>query len=361
MAEKVFGDQPILESDLWCTSDVRISNTTFMWKIKGFKFSNYTYNLEGIKTGVFVIRGGEGDIKRDTKWMLEIKPGTILTTGGQHIRVNLHSKNIGITKPDVVLQMVNSSKARQVFGTVRKIHTFIGESSCELISDELWCNMLRDDYLIDGDLNFALDFNFTYSSSVLGSKWCREEKVINYKLSESISNFFLSDEMSDVQIHCGDNFFDAHQLILSIWSPVFRLMFKSKMKEKETKIIEICDLDPDVVQELLKFMYIGRCCIHEKDPDPQTVADILAAADKYQVDVLKRMCEEKMISILLPTNSLQILEYADIYRVEELKARAMDLVVINMQTIRISDEWKELAKKRPQLYVDISEALADRM
>ena len=119
-SQKVLGDQPIMESDLWCTSDVRISNTTFMWKIKGFKFSNYTYNLEGIKTGVFVIRGGEGDIKRDTKWMLEIKPGTILTTGGQHIRVNLHSKNIGITKPDVVLQMVNSSKARQVFGTVRK-------------------------------------------------------------------------------------------------------------------------------------------------------------------------------------------------------------------------------------------------
>ena len=359
MAEKGDVEQPILESDLWCTSDVRISNTTFMWKIKGFKFSNHTYNLEGIKTGVFVIRG-EGNIK-DTKWMLEIKPRTILTTGSHNLTMTLHSKNLGITKPDIVLQIVNSKKERQVFGTVRKIHTFIGESSCELMSDELWCNMIRNDFLVDGDINFACDFNFAYSSSVLGSKYSREEKVITYKISENMAKFFLSDEMSDVQIHCGDNFYDAHQLILSLWSPVFRIMFKSKMKEKETKMVEICDFDPIVVEELLKFMYLGRCCINEKDPDPQTVADILAAADKYQVDVLKRMCEEKMITLLRPSNSLQILEYADIYGVEELKERAMDLVVINMKTIRISDEWKEYAEKRPHLYVDISEALADRM
>ena len=46
------------------------------------------------------------------------------------------------------------------------------------------------------------------------------------------------------------------------------------------------------------------------------------------------------------------------YGAQNLKTRAMELVVSNMKTLLGSDEWKECAKKRPHLYVDISEALA---
>ena len=112
---------------------------------------------------------------------------------------------------------------------------------------------------------------------------------------------------------------------------------------------------------MLKFIYTGRCFIHDEDPDPKSVSDLLQAADKYQVVELKKMCEEVMIKMLEPNNSLQILEYADMYGAQELKKQAVDLVVGNMKTIRGSDEWKECAKKRPHLYVDILEALADRM
>merc|ERR1712110_1012521 len=100
---------------------------------------------------------------------------------------------------------------------------------------------------------------------------------------------------------------------------------------------------------------------NDANPDPKAVSDLLAAADKYQVVVLKKMCEEVMIKILEPNNSLEILDYADMYGAQELKKRALDLVVGNMKTIRGSDEWKESAKKRPHLCVEISEALSDRM
>ena len=65
-----------------------------------------------------------------------------------------------------------------------------------------------------------------------------------------------------------------------------------------------------------------------------------------------------MISILEPNNCLRILDCADMYGAKNLKTRAMELVVTNMKTILGSGEWKECAKKRPHLYVDISEALA---
>ena len=128
---------------------------------------------------------------------------------------------------------------------------------------------------------------------------------------KNFEQFFLSKEMSDIQIKCGDKTFEAHQVILSTWSPVFRGMFQAEMKEKETKTVEIQDLDPDVMLEMLKFFYIGSCNIHQKNPDPEDVMGLLEAADKYQVDVLKDKCEEAMISILEPNNCLRILDFAD--------------------------------------------------
>ena len=69
------------------------------------------------------------------------------------------------------------------------------------------------------------------------------------------------------------------------------------------------DLDPDVMLEMLKFIYIGSCSINTKnlDPDAEDVMGLLEAADKYQVDVLKDKCEEVMI-FLKPNNCLRILE-----------------------------------------------------
>ena len=75
------------------------------------------------------------------------------------------------------------------------------------------------------------------------------------------------------------------------------------MKEKETNTVEIQDLDPDVMLEMLKFIYIGSCSINTKNLDP----GLLEAADKYQVDVLMDKCEEVMI-FLKPNNCLRILE-----------------------------------------------------
>ena len=41
-----------------------------------------------------------------------------------------------------------------------------------------------------------------------------------------------------------------------------------EMKEKETNTVEIQDLDPDVMLEMLKFIYIGSCSINTKNLDP---------------------------------------------------------------------------------------------
>ena len=137
-------------------------------------------------------------------------------------------------------------------------------------------------------------------------------------------------------------------------------MFNNEMKEKKTKEIQIEEIDPSIVQEMLKFIYTGKCSINDKDADPMLTSELLKAAHRYQVDILTEMCGDELVSTLNPGNALELLELADMFRVQGLKTHALDMVVSHVKTIRGSAQWKECAKKSPNLFVDITEAVLDR-
>ena len=342
-------------SDLSCVTDLVTTKTTFTWRIKGTALDEEAgrlHDLQGIKTEEFTIKVPG---HRDSKWMMEIKPGTIVDSflNCDPIKISLHSKNPGTIHVQLSLSIGDSWDTWRG-DTLRRYHTFIGESSCELELDhevnDVW-SVLEDD-----DVKIVLDFTFPLSSSPLRSESessALEDERKTDQIMKNFEQFFMSREMSDIQLKCGDKTFDAHQVVLSAWSPVFRGMFQAEMKEKETKTVEIQDLEPDVMLEMLKFFYTGSCNINEKNPDPVNVMGILKAADKYQVDGLKNKCEEVMISILEPNNCLRILDCADMYGAQNLKTKALALVVSNMKTIKGSDEWKECVKKRPHLIVEV--------
>ena len=121
--------------------------------------------------------------------------------------------------------------------------------------------------------------------------------------------FYLSKEFSDVLIKCQDKSFEAHQLILSARSPVFRGMFQADLKEKKNQQLEIEDIEPDVVVEMLKWCYTRSCVATEEDPDLDMVSDLLVASDKYQIVTLKNVCQSLLSSRLKVDNSLKVTKF----------------------------------------------------
>ena len=155
----------------------------------------------------------------------------------------------------------------------------------------------------------------------------------SYKtLSEHYDQLFLSKELSDIQIKCGDQTFDAHQLVLSARSPVFKTMLQTEMKEKKTGLIEIKDFDPNIIQEVLNYIYTGDLYSSDEELSSEIVEDIMEAADKYQLDILVEMCGDILLSTLEPENALDLLTVSDMYGAKGLKKYALDLVVRNMKT-----------------------------
>ena len=108
---------------------------TFNWKIKGLKGEACAmHNIEGIRTNIFTFKI-QGHM--DSKWMMEIKPGTIVTEDGDWcpIKISIHRKNPGTINVQLCSfhTRLQTWKLRWLCLNINsKIHKFIGESSCDL-------------------------------------------------------------------------------------------------------------------------------------------------------------------------------------------------------------------------------------
>ena len=186
-------------------------------------------------------------------------------------------------------------------------------------------------------------------------------KAPKFELSDDLADYCCSNELSDIQIKCQDETFDAHQVILSARSPVLKRMLVSDMVEKKSKVIEIKAINSDIVKEMLKYIYTGKCIVNDANVNPQTVEQLFEAANMYQLDSLKAFCGDILISSLVPDNALSLLLLGDMHSAEELKKHAMGTVINNLKTIRRSDEWKDCIKERPDIKAEIFEAMADKL
>ena len=214
-----------MTSDISIATDLTTTTTTINWRIKGLADNTEIHNLEGIKTKDFTM---EIPGHRDSKWMMEIKPGTIYTADDEYglVKITLHSKNPGT---------INVHLTPYIWGfkdeTTVKTHTFIGESSCELeVSGRGAGNFINFQpgnhrhgslRIPGGELKIVLDFTFSSPSTTLRlESLAIDDKSKTNQITKNFEQFLLSKEMSDVQITCGDKTFDCPLVILSVWSPV---------------------------------------------------------------------------------------------------------------------------------------------
>ena len=127
------------------------------------------------------------------------------------------------------------------------------------------------------------------------------------------------------------------------------------MKEKDTRQVEILDLKSTVIPEMLKYAYHGRCCVNDENPDMEMVSALLEAAEKYQMDILKDMCQTVLSSALNTENALHLLSLGDMHSAHYLKKSALEFIVKNAKKITETEEWKEFAMNRPHIVAAVAE------
>ena len=170
-------------------------------------------------------------------------------------------------------------------------------------------------------------------------------------LIDNLGDLMEDAESSDVTLKVGTQEFKSHIAILKVRSAVFAAMFRTDMREKQNKEVEIEDIDADVFSNFLRFIYTGSCQVEDK------TTELLACADKYGLEDLKTMCGQYLEQNLHLENAVDTLILADTYSAEGLKAASVKFITGNITHIKVTNKWKSLLDSHANLGLEILRCL----
>lgn len=166
---------------------------------------------------------------------------------------------------------------------------------------------------------------------------------------------------ADVVFEVGGETFPAHRCVLAARSPVFAVELFSAMKESDAAaaggVVHIYDMEPQVFQALLQFAYTDTLPEMRKKPEEEGVLcqHLLVAADRYDMERLKLICEEKLCRYIDVGTAAIILTLAEQHRCHSLKKACLDFVSApaNLKAVVASDGFEHLSTSCPSITKDL--------
>ncbi|CAL5007423.1 unnamed protein product [Urochloa decumbens] len=190
-----------------------------------------------------------------------------------------------------------------------------------------------------------------------------EIKVTPSDILENLGKLLESGERSDVTFKVKGEVFHAHKFVLAMRSRVFEAELYGPMRDKKRQSITVEDMEPDAFKALLEFMYtdslppMDDLDLLEKE---DLVKHLLVAADRYGVERMKLMCESILWKSLDINNAATILAVADQYHCNNLKKACIGYIssLNRMDDVVASQGYENLKRTCPAFVVDLWERVA---
>jgi len=214
-------------------------------------------------------------------------------------------------------------------------------------------------YLLPSDeLQLLLELVITFDT-VTKSCYTRPTQVEpkHQEVAKDLEGIYREGKLTDFLIIAGGREISCHKAILAARSPFFAAMFAEHTEEAKQKRVRFDDLDYDVVDEMLHYIYSGTSP-NLKDMAP----DLLAAADRFQLTGLKDMADQVLRVSLNNENACRVLVLADMHGAKELKLEAVRYVAQNKTQVIQTDGWQHMIANNPGLITEVVAAIeADQL
>ena len=156
-----------------------------------------------------------------------------------------------------------------------------------------------------------------------------------------ISNFeiFRRDGgYSDVSIRVSGKEFPCHKVILAAGSPYFKSMFESGMEESRTNTIELRQVDGEVFEKVVHFIYTGHVEI-----TASILQELFTQAYMFQVTSLVDLCVKFFKDNMDESNCLAALTLADSHAHSQLYEYAKEFACLHFSAISRDEDFCRLS------------------
>jgi len=357
------------DCDVWCrTVHGNTAKKTFMWTIENF-MERTEEKGDHIESSEFTVTGPDGKI---TEWHVNLYPKgeepdpEEEPDDGDYVYVYLYNSSDFSVRAKGSFSIVDSSKKQQ-----KMFHldpdTYGDDSSSSswggrfVKVDELKSS--SSTLLEEGNLTIHLKIEVFGEDKILsGSNQLFYKTAVNDECQKQVidhlGNLFAEKNCSDLEVSCDEEVFPCHLAILSARSPVFFAMFQTDTMEKQSKKVIITDVKKEVFREMLRFIYTGK--VSSDDSLKKLSRDLLVASNKYQLELLKKLCEAQLCSTLDDSNCLELLVLGDIHEASNLKTAALESVLMNLASLSNTDVYMAFIKNYPELAFEVTKSMFSR-
>ncbi|XP_037438142.1 BTB/POZ and MATH domain-containing protein 1-like [Triticum dicoccoides] len=158
---------------------------------------------------------------------------------------------------------------------------------------------------------------------------------------------------ADVAFRVGGEIFSAHRSVLAARSPVFKAELFGAMRERASDPIEILDIEADVFKSLLHFIYTDSLPESTNEGTTQvdvvTASHLLVAADRYDIERLKLICQDKLCNHIGTKMVATSLALAEQHNCQGLKEACFEFLASpsNLEAMIASDGYQHLKSSCP--------------
>ncbi|PUZ59570.1 LOW QUALITY PROTEIN: hypothetical protein GQ55_4G052800 [Panicum hallii var. hallii] len=163
---------------------------------------------------------------------------------------------------------------------------------------------------------------------------------------------------ADVTLVASGESFKAHKAVLASRSLVFAAEFFGHMKEARSPVVEIEDMDAAVLGAMLRFIYTDTA--PELDRPEDGAAHLLVAADRYSIDRLKLVCEDRLYDGVNVETAAATLALAEQHGCSHLKAKCVELIAANLEAAMATEGYSHLMASCPSVMNDLLRAVHGR-
>ncbi|XP_077008196.1 kelch-like protein 30 [Tamandua tetradactyla] len=148
-------------------------------------------------------------------------------------------------------------------------------------------------------------------------------------------------KLSDVTLLVGGQELPCHRGLLALSSPYFHAMFAGDFAESFSARVELRDVDPAMVAQLLDFVYTGRLTITR-----DTVEGLTRTAARLHFPAVQKVCGRYLQQQLDATNCLGICEFGEQQGLPGVAAKAWAFLRENFEAVAHEDEFLQLSRER---------------